>query len=135
MDLPVEEERVLDLKLPAVKEGEEGDSPEPGGREGTGKAVVESVGELRIRVKLNDQVTSVNEADKSTTLPGSNTSGLPQAELEKLSPTLKTTPATPHPELPPPLLQGTTFFFTDYQDCMDNETIATWREVRSTWPH
>ena len=134
VDLPVEDKEGLDSKLPAEKEGEERGGPEVGRRGGICKAAVESIGELRLRVKLKYQATSVNEEtpDKSTTFPGSNTSRLTQAGNS--SPTLKTATATPHPELLPQLLQGMTFFFTDYQECMDSETIAKWKEVRSTWP-
>jgi len=134
VDLPVEDKEVLGSKLPAEKEGEERGGPEVGGRGGVCEAAVESIGELRLRVKLKYQATSVTEEtpDKSTTFPGSNTSRLTQAGNS--SPTLKTTTATPHPELLPQLLQGMTFFFTDYQECMDSETIAKWKEVRSTWP-
>ena len=110
-------------QVPEVQE-EEGS-----GREG--KVEAGGVGQLKIRVRLKSQETCVVHeiARESVTSPSMDTSEQPRLLGDHLASVFDSAPTTTGPEQSR-LLESVSLLFTDYQECMDRETIRKWKEVR-----
>ena len=111
-------------EVPEVQEG-------GSGREG--KVEAGGGGQLKIRVRLKSQETCVVHeiARESVTSPGMDMSEQPRILGDHLTSVFEGTPTTMGPEQSQ-LLESVSLLFTDYQECMDRETIRKWKEVRKT---
>ena len=121
MVVPSAKEEVHEVK---EEEGSEVNMTE-GQLEGAG------VGQLKLRVRLKSQETCVVHeiARESVTSPSTDTSEQPHLLGDHLTSVFEGTPTTAGPEQSR-LLEGMSLLFTDYQECMDKETIRKWKEVR-----
>ena len=112
-------------EVPEVHEGE------GSGREGTVEVGAKIRGKPKIRVRLKSQETCVVHeiARESVTSPGMDTSEQPCFLGDHFTSVFEGTPITTGPEQSR-LLESVSLLFTDYQECMDGETIRKWKEVR-----
>lgn len=112
-----------------VHEVQEEEGSEVNRREGQLEGA--EAGQLKLRVRLKSQETCVVHeiARESVTSPSTDTSEQPHLLGDHLTSVFDSTPTTAGPEQSR-LLEGMSLLFTDYQECMDKETIRKWKEVR-----